>query len=184
MHGNFYKNLQQKPEIKNCDNHLLLDIGMLAVYLVLMMTMLSFGILILHKKHYSNMLGYFCISMALYQGLVVLDAIDIYIAPRLYFLLLGICFLPGPLLLGYVGEIVEKKLIYFRDFLFVFLPFLLAIYVTNINSVDAFYGFSNRENYLEDNFVDIYNVVSILAGAHIIFYVGQSIALIYEYRIQ
>ena len=117
-----------------------------------------------------------------YLGLIILDAQDFFISPQLYFLLLPIIFLPGPILLGYVGNISTRKVIGVRDFLMMLIPILFVVFTPNLLSNLDTFELASAQEYREAHYVTIFNLVSALAGLQMLVYLGLSVRLISQMR--
>jgi len=117
-----------------------------------------------------------------YLGLIILDAQDFFISPKLYFLLLPIIFLPGPILLGYVGNISTRQVISVRDFVMVLTPVLIVLFspsiLTNLNTFEL----ASAQDYRAPHYIAIFNLVSVLAGLQMLVYMGLSVRLINKMR--
>jgi len=117
-----------------------------------------------------------------YLGLIILDAQNFFISPKLYFLLLPIIFLPGPILLGYVGNISTRQVIGIRDFLMVLSPILFVVFTPNLLTSLTIFELATAQDYRKAHFVAIFNLVSALAGLQMLVYMGLSVKLINQMR--
>ncbi len=127
-------------------------------------------------------LSAFMAFLAAYLGLIILDAQDFFISPQLYFLLLPIIFLPGPILLGYVGNISTRKVIGVRDFLMILIPILFVVFTPNLLSNLDTFELASAQEYREAHYVAIFYLVSALAGLQMLVYLGLSVRLISQMR--
>ena len=130
------------------------------------------------KVWLSAFMGFF----TAYLGLIILDAQDFFISPNLYFLLLPVIFLPGPILLGYVGNISTRQVISVRDFLVLFIPVLFVVFTPGLLSNLGTFELASALDYRKANFVAIFNLVSALAGIQMLVYVWLSLKLIRQMR--
>ena len=127
-------------------------------------------------------LSAFLTFLAGYLGLIILDAQPFYISPTLYFLLLTIIFLPGPLLLGYVGHISSRRYVNAKDFLPCLLPVLSVIAAPSQISTSGIFELSSAEEYQRDTYIGLFNLLSAVAGALMLSYVMMSGWLIWRAR--
>ncbi|MEH6345260.1 MAG: helix-turn-helix domain-containing protein [Bermanella sp.] len=127
-------------------------------------------------------LSAFMAFFAGYLGLIILDAQDFFISPQLYFLLLPIIFLPGPILLGYVGNISTRQVISVRDFLMTLIPILFVVFTPSLLSNLGTFELASAQDYQKAHYVTIFNLVSALAGLQMLVYLGLSVRLISQMR--
>ena len=127
-------------------------------------------------------LSAFLLFLAFYLGLIILDAQDFYISPQLYFLSLSIIFLPGPILLGYIGHISDRKFISFKDYLMALLPIIVVLVSPNSLSDKSMFELANIYDYQSDSYSAFFSVVSAMAGLHILTYVLLSGLLLLKLR--
>lgn len=127
-------------------------------------------------------LSAFLLFLAAYVGLILLDAQDFYISPRLYFLSLTIIFLPGPILLGYIGHISDRKYIGFKDYLMALLPIIMVLVSPNLLSDKSIFDFATIDDYQGDTYAALFSIVSAMAGLHILTYIVLSAFLLINLR--
>ncbi|MGK0444507.1 MAG: AraC-like DNA-binding protein [Bermanella sp.] len=120
--------------------------------------------------------------LSFYLGLILLDAQAFYITPSLYFLLLTSIFLPGPLLLGYIGHISTEPHVTARDFIPATLPFLVVLTCSNSLADGAVFGFSQQSDYQTDIYVGLFNLISVMAGLLMLVYIVSSVRLLLKLR--
>ena len=120
----------------------------------------------------------FMLFLSAYLGLILLDAQAFYIAPILYFLLLSIIFLPGPLLLGYISHISTESHVSARDFIPVCLPGVTVVTCWGLIENNHRGLLSNQMAYQTDSYVGLFNLVSAMAGLVMLMYLLVSIGLL------
>jgi len=130
----------------------------------------------------STWLAAFLFYLASYSGLILLDAQDFYISPQLYFVLLTTIFLPGPILLGYVGHISDRIKISFRDFLPATLPISVALFSPQLLSNNEMFSFASVSDYEGKSYTALFNLVSILAGLCMLTYIVLCIRVLLQAR--
>jgi len=129
-----------------------------------------------------NWLAAFMAFFAAYLGLILLDAQDFYISPVLYFLLLPLLFVPGPLLLGYIGHISTRHYIGIKDFLMCLLPTMIVLISPDLLTDKDIFEYAQTEDYETSSYLALFNLVSAMAGIHILTYVILSFWLILKLR--
>ena len=129
-----------------------------------------------------NWLAAFMAFFAAYLALILLDAQDFYISPVLYFLLLPLLFVPGPLLLGYIGHISTRHYVGFKDFLMCLLPTMIVLISPDLLSDKGVFEYAQMEDYETSSYLALFNLVSAMAGVHILTYVVLSFWLILKLR--
>lgn len=127
-------------------------------------------------------LSAFLAFLTLYLGLILLDAQDFYISPRLYFLFLSIIFLPGPLLLGYISHISDRKHINFKDYLICLLPIMIVVTSSELLSAKSITELATIHDYQTDSYSSLFTLVSIMAGLNMLVYLTLSIRLLLKLR--
>lgn len=129
-----------------------------------------------------NWLAAFMAFFAAYLGLILLDSQDFYISPALYFLLLPLLFIPGPLLLGYIGHISTRHYIGYKDFVMCLLPTMIVLIAPDLLSDKSIFEYAHIEDYETSTYLALFNLVSAMAGIHILTYVTLSFWLILKLR--
>lgn len=124
----------------------------------------------------------FMFFLAAYVGLIVLDSQPFYISPSLYFILLSICFLPGPLILGYVSHISTRNEVSFKDFVLCLLPIMMVPLCH-----DLLGGYSLGERvpesaYQTSSYKALFNLLSAMAGIQLLAYLAKALVLILQMR--
>lgn len=140
------------------------------------------GALLVIKCESRNWLAAFMAFFAGYLGLILLDAQAFYISPKLYFLLLPLLFIPGPLLLGYIGHISTRTYVGFKDFLMCLLPSFIVLTCSDLVSHVGIFELAQQKDYQAPSFLALFNLISIMAGVHIMTYVALSFWLILRLR--
>jgi AraC-like DNA-binding protein len=130
----------------------------------------------------STWLSSFLAFLTLYLGLILLDAQSFYISPQLYFIFLSILFLPGPLLLGYIGHISDRKYINFKDYLLCLLPITIVVTSSNLLSNKSLTEFATINDYQKDSYASLFSLVSIMAALHMLSYIILSVQLLLKLR--
>ncbi len=120
----------------------------------------------------------FLFFLASYLGLIVLDAQDFYISPKLYFLLLSVIFIPGPLLLGYISHISTHAHVSARDFLPVALPLLVIWISGDIFPQVPWWQTAIAVDYEQAGYTALFNLLSAFAGVIMLVYVASSAILL------
>lgn len=126
----------------------------------------------------SAWLAAFLFYLASYSALIVLDAQDFYISPQLYLMCLSSIFLPGPILLGYVGHISDRVKISFRDFLPAVFPMFIALFSPQLLSDNALFSFAAKSDYQGASYTAVFNLVSIMAGIYMLSYIALCIRIL------
>ncbi|TBR43856.1 AraC family transcriptional regulator [Marinomonas agarivorans] len=140
------------------------------------------GILFWQKVVTSRCLAYYMLFFAAYLGLIILDAQAFYISPILYFLLLPIIFLPGPLLLGCLGTISTRKLTHFRDFIPCLLPIIMVIIAPEQISDRGVFELATQADYQKRNYISLFNLLSAIAGLQMLTYFIAAFWLIFRLK--
>lgn len=120
--------------------------------------------------------------LAGYSGLILLDSFDLRISPTAYFCLLSMTFLPGPLILGYVSHISTRKEVHAKDFLFCLLPIMIALFCSELLGDYPLFSLVPRNAYVIDSYVMMFNLVSAMAGIHLLFYLARAGHLIVKMK--
>ncbi len=120
----------------------------------------------------------FMLFLAGYSGLILLDSFDVRISTTAYFCLLSITFLPGPLILGYVSHISTRKEVHAKDFVFCLLPILTALFCSDLLGGYPLFSTVPRDAYVIDSYVMIFNLISAMAGIHLLVYLSRASQLI------
>ena len=116
--------------------------------------------------------------LSAYVGLILLDSQDFYISPSLYFLLLSICFLPGPIILGYVGHISTRIDVDAKDFVFCLLPVMIVLLCNDLIGGYGLWEFVPASAYETPSYTALFNLTSALAGVHLLAYLGKAFSVI------
>ncbi len=117
-----------------------------------------------------------------YLGLILLDSQDFYIAPSLYFCLLSICFLPGPIILGYISHISTRAKVGSKDFLLCLLPPMIVLFANDLLGGYALSEMVDQAAYETPSYTALFNLVSAMAGLHVLVYLALATALIVQMR--
>ncbi|UTW47090.1 helix-turn-helix domain-containing protein [Bacterioplanoides sp. SCSIO 12839] len=117
-----------------------------------------------------------------YLGLIQLDAQDFYISPKLYFCLLPIVFLPGPLLLGYISHISTRSYVGLKDFAICLLPLAIVVSAPGLLTDQPMFSFATQADYQQPAYISLFNLVSMMAGVQTIAYVIASFWLMATLR--
>lgn len=149
--------------------------------LALICTFMAITLLTVKCKS-SIWLSAFLIFLALYLGLIILDAQDFYISPQLYFTSLSIIFLPGPLLLGYIGHISDRKYINFKDYLACLLPVMIVLTSSDLLSSKSITEIATIQDYQTDSYASLFSLVSIMAALNMLSYLILSVRLLFKLR--
>lgn len=153
------------------------------VYWLLAIISLTMSVVLFAVKGKSDIwLSAFLGFLASYLGLIILDAQDFYISPRLYFIFLAIIYLPGPILLGYIAHISSRRLINISDFLICLLPILIVLVAPSVLSEKSITQFASRADYHNENYTALFNLITSTAGIYILAYIGLSINLLFKMR--
>lgn len=120
----------------------------------------------------------FLFFLSSYLGLIVLDAQDYYISPKLYFLLLSVIFLPGPLLLGYISHISTHAHVSVRDFLPMALPLLMLWVCNDIFPHVSWWQTAIDVDYEQAGYMALFNLLSAFAGVTMLVYVASAAILL------
>lgn len=138
---------------------------------------MSLIVLTIKGKH-DIWLAAFLGFLSAYLGLIILDAQDFYISPRLYFILLSIIYLPGPILLGYIGHISSRRTVSIADFLICLLPIFIVLLAPESLSNKALAELAVRSDYHTENYTAFFNLISAMAGIYILTYTALSVRLL------
>lgn len=117
-----------------------------------------------------------------YVGLILLDSFASRISPTLYFYLLTITFLPGPLILGYVSHISTRVDVHFKDFTFCLLPIMAALLCSDLLGGYPLFELVPRNAYELDSYIAMFNLISAMAGIHVLMYLIRSAMLIVQMK--
>lgn len=120
--------------------------------------------------------------LAGYLGLIILDAQSFFISPSLYFCLLPIIFLPGPLLLGYISHISSRKYVSTRDFLICLLPILIVFVSPELLGNIPVLSLATEIDYEQPTYINTFNIISAMAGAQTLIYLIASTRLLWLLR--
>lgn len=154
----------------------------LIYWLLTVICIILSGALLFIKCNSSIWLSSFLAFLAGYLGLILLDAQDFYISPSLYFLLLPIIYLPGPLLLGYVGHISTRRYVGFRDFTPCLLPPLMVLVAPDQVTDVSLFSTASAVDYQTASYIGLFNLLSAVAGLQMLLYVAMSFWLILKLR--
>lgn len=127
-------------------------------------------VLLVQQVASSKCLAHYMLFFTAYLGLIILDAQPFYISPILYFLLLPIIFLPGPLLLGCIGTISTRRLTHIRDFIPCLLPIVVVLVAPEQISDKGIFELAEKEDYQEANYIAAFNLISAIAGLQMLTY--------------
>ena len=116
--------------------------------------------------------------LSAYVGLILLDSQDFYISPSLYFLLLSICFLPGPIILGYVGHISTRIDVDGKDFVFCLLPVMIVLLCNDLIGGYDLWQLVPASAYETPSYRSLFNLMSALAGIHLLAYLAKAFRVI------
>lgn len=116
--------------------------------------------------------------LSAYLGLIILDAQSVFISPTLYFCLLSIIFLPGPLLLGYISHISSRKYVSIRDFIICLLPILIALISPELLGDIPIFSSATEIDYEQTAYTNTFNVISAIAGIQTLIYLIESTRLL------
>lgn len=152
---------------------------MLGLYIFLGIScLLMAGMLLMIDCRSRYWLSAFLFFLASYLGLIILDAQDFYISPKLYFILLTIIFLPGPLLLGYISHISTHAHVTLRDFLPMTLPIMVLWLCSDIFSYVPWWQTAIDVDYEQAGYTALFNLVSAFAGLTMLVYVAAAVVLL------
>jgi AraC-like DNA-binding protein len=129
-----------------------------------------------------NWLVAFMGFLAVYSGLILLDSFDVRISPTAYFLLLSFTFLPGPLILGYVSHISTREEVHLKDFTFCLLPIVIALFCSDLLGGFPLFALVPREAYEIESYIMMFNLVSAMAGIHLLVYLARASHLILKMK--
>lgn len=129
-----------------------------------------------------NWLLAFMLFLAAYTGLILLDSFDVRISPTAYFVLLSVTFLPGPLILGYVSHISTREEVHLKDFTFCLLPLVVALFCSDLLGGFPLFALVPREAYEIDSYIMMFNLVSAMAGIHLLVYLSRASHLIIKMK--
>lgn len=127
-------------------------------------------------------LSAFLTFLAAYLGLILLDAQAFHISPKLYFLLLSIVFLPGPLLLGYVGHISTRRYVGAKDFVLCALPLLVVLLAPNLLGGADWNELASIQDYQAVSYIALFNLLSAMAGLQMLSYLLAAFILMLKLR--
>lgn len=136
------------------------------------------AILLFQNVKANKWLASYLLFLTSYLGLIILDAQTFYISPILYFLLLPIIFLPGPLLLGFIGNISTRRLIHAKDFAPCLLPILIVLVASDQISDKSIFEMAEQQDYQNAGYTSLFNLVSAAAGFQMLSYLAASFWLI------
>lgn len=129
-----------------------------------------------------NWLSAYMGFLSAYLGLIILDAQSIFISPTLYFCLLSIIFLPGPLLLGYISHISSRKYVSVRDFIICLLPISVALVAPELLGGIPIFSLATEMDYEQTTYTHVFNVISVIAGLQTLIYLVESTRLLLSLR--
>ena len=124
----------------------------------------------------------FMLFLTAYVGLIILDSQPFYISPSLYFILLSICFLPGPLILGYVSHISTRKEVSFKDFVLCLLPILMVPICHEQLGGYSLWETVPEAAYKTAPYQSLFGLISAMAGIHLLAYLGKAFVTIVQMR--
>ncbi|TBR45043.1 AraC family transcriptional regulator [Marinomonas agarivorans] len=139
-------------------------------------------ILFWQNKDSGRWLAYFMLFLSCYVGLSTLELMAVCISPVIYFLLLSIVFLPGPLLLGFIGHISTRKLISVRDFIPCCLPILTVLIASEQLSDKALFSIVAKDSYRQADYVAFFNIMMTMSGVYIVFYGVAAFRFVFKIR--
>ncbi|CAA0117650.1 HTH-type transcriptional regulator ChbR [BD1-7 clade bacterium] len=117
-----------------------------------------------------------------YILLIILDAQDFYISPRLYFLCLTVIFLAGPITLGYVSHISSRRSVSVVDFLPCLIPILLLLVAPDLISSRGLFEIATEADYNEPAYLALFNFLSLLAGIQVTLYLALATRMVLHMR--
>ncbi|CAA0125331.1 HTH-type transcriptional regulator ChbR [BD1-7 clade bacterium] len=117
-----------------------------------------------------------------YILLIILDAQDFYISPRLYFLCLTVIFLVGPITLGYVSHISSRRSVSIVDFIPSLVPILLLLVAPDLISSGGLFQIASASDYNHPNYLALFNFLSLLAGIQVTLYLALATRLVMRMR--
>ncbi|MDX1472882.1 MAG: helix-turn-helix domain-containing protein [Reinekea sp.] len=124
----------------------------------------------------------FMLFLSAYMSLILLDSFNIRISPQAYLMSLAILFLPGPLILGYVSHISTRKEVQLKDFTFCFLPVVTALLCSDLLGGYPMFSLVPRDAYKMDSYIMIFNMISAMAGIHLLMYLARASHLILKMK--
>lgn len=127
-------------------------------------------------------LSAFMLFLAAYTGLILLDSFNTRISPTAYVLMLSITFLPGPLILGYVSQISTRSEVNAKDFSLVFLPILIGLFCSDLLGGYPVFALVPRSAYQLDSYIMVFNVLSAMAGLHLVIYLARAFSVLMTLR--
>lgn len=125
-----------------------------------------------------NWLSAYMGFLSAYLGLIILDAQPLFISPSLYFCLLFIIFLPGPLLLGYISHISSRKHVSIRDFIICLLPILIALVSPELLGGIPIFSLATEMDYEQVVYTNTFNIISAIAAIQTLIYLVESARLL------
>jgi len=153
------------------------------IYILLLLVCLALVLLLSREScSSSRWLMAFLGFLSAYLGLILLDSQDFYISPTSYFVLLSICFLPGPIILGYVGHISTRVQVGARDFVFCLLPPMVALVCGDLLGGFGLFTLVDEQAYQAPTYLALFNLISALAGIHLLAYLSKALQLILRMR--
>lgn len=150
-----------------------------AIYLLLLVICIALTALLAWVKCSSSkwLMGFMGFLSA-YVGLILLDSQNFYISPALYFLLLAICFLPGPIILGYVGHISSRINVDAKDFVFCLLPVMMVLLCNDLLGGYPLWALVEASAYETNTYTALFNLMSAMAGLHLLAYLAKAFQVI------
>ena len=116
--------------------------------------------------------------LSAYLGLILLDSQPFYISPTLYVCLLTIVFLPGPLLLGYIGRVSTRNLVGPIDFIPALLPIVMVFTCADLIGHYSWSETVGVDAYQSKTYTALFNFISAMAGIVMLSYVAKSFRMI------
>jgi AraC-like DNA-binding protein len=120
--------------------------------------------------------------LSAYMALILLDSFDVRISPQAYLLSLSILFLPGPLLLGYISHISTRKEVQLKDFTLCLLPIVTALFCGDLLGSYPIFSLVPRSAYELERYIMVFNMISAMAGIHLLMYLARASHLILKMR--
>ena len=154
-----------------------------AIYIILLLLCTGLTLMMAWVKcSSSKWLMAFLGFLSGYLCLILLDSQDFYISPQLYFCLLSICFLPGPIILGYIGHISTRTRVDGKDFLFCLLPPMTALLCNDLLGGFSLTQTVDQSAYQASDYTALFNLISAMAGLHLLTYLARATQLIVQMR--
>ena len=106
-----------------------------------------------------------------YLGLIWLDAQNFHISPKLYFCLLAIVYLPGPLVLGYISHITTRKYVYGKDFICCLLPLMAIVCAPQAFGERHWWQLVSASDYDNPQYQSLFQLISLMSGVQTLAYI-------------